>query len=93
MGTLIRRPTPKGGNRQNQPWTLTGEWGERRLPAMGNAEFYRTLFLELIDSNVIPKDSEHPSRRDHKIVSMTLLRSSWNEKDKRWVKDADPDKV
>jgi hypothetical protein len=87
MGTMIRRPTPRGGNRHSQPWKLVGDWGERRLPAMGNAEFYRTLFLELIESNVIPQDSEHPSRRDHKIVSMTLLNCSWKQSDRKWLRD------
>jgi hypothetical protein len=58
-------------------WLIQGPWGERRFPDMCPSEFYSLLSVELFG------DATHGRTE----VALAVMRSSWDDAGKRWVKD------
>jgi DNA-binding XRE family transcriptional regulator len=78
MASQILRPTPPGGNKNEQPWVIHGSWGKRVYPASPPSVFY-TLVCEEFN---VPYASKK-SRWD--VVSL-VMSHSWID-ELGWVRD------
>jgi hypothetical protein len=87
MATLFFRPTPRDGNKRNQPWKVKGPWGEKEYPPMSRMALYDQLRNELIDSKLLPPDAPRPTNRYRDHITMLVIASSWDGS--QWLKDKD----
>lgn len=84
MATMISRPTPPGGNKNDEKWRLWGQWGERFLPPCSTGDLRDLLHSELVRDGVLPSNAPRPSNKHHSHITDALIDSSWVNG--RWVK-------